>query len=54
MSVHQEMVAREINFLSAENKRLRKALEEIREIAQVSKGASFWEMLADKALKHED
>ncbi len=36
--------------LETENKRFRKYLEEIRDIAAVSDGVEFYAMLADKAL----
>jgi hypothetical protein len=36
--------------LQKENKRLRDALTEIRDVARVSEGVDFYAMLADKAL----
>jgi hypothetical protein len=39
--------------LQEENKRLREALEEIRDVARVSEGVEFYAMLADKALAGE-
>jgi hypothetical protein len=40
--------------LKAENERMRKALEEIRDIARVSEGVEFYAMLAQKALDGND
>jgi|TARA_R100000306_G_C4316672_1_gene112998 hypothetical protein len=44
---------RSYDSLRAENKRLRKALEDIRDIAVVSEGVEFYAMLAERALKGE-
>ena len=43
-----------VKALTEENERLRLALNEIREIAGVSEGAGFYEMLASKALGSSD
>lgn len=49
-----EMALALVKALQAENKRLREALEEIRDIAAVSEGVEFYAMLAQKALDGTD
>jgi hypothetical protein len=43
-----------IQLLTEENKRMQKALEEIRDVARVSEGVEFYAMLADRGLGDVD
>ena len=42
-----------VKAFQEENARFKAALEEIRDVAQISEGVEFYAMLADKALKGE-